>query len=134
MKKLLVSVFLLLFVSVVHAKDYSLGQWEWDAVTGTDSNGDGIPDQGVPTGYRIYYTVPSCCNPATSFCTWPTTQMVDIPADVNHCGLLHCHSANACCGDFPVMPTPSVTFIIITAYNAVGESSTEHGTVVPTCP
>jgi hypothetical protein len=104
---------------------YLATQWEWDAVTGEDTDDDGISDSGVPIGYRIYYTAPGCC--LSGVCLWPATQMVDIPADVEHCGLTNCTVANACCGDFLAEPPGDLLLFVITAYNAGGESSTEHG-------
>jgi hypothetical protein len=116
------------YVPPTGPRPYTSTQWEWDAVTGTGG-------QGVATGYRIYYSMLNCCNPGTPDCEWSTHNMVDILADIDHCGTLHCSSANSCCGDFLSEPPGDVLFFTITAYNEFGESSTEHGPIssVP-CP
>jgi len=112
----------------VGPRPYIATQWEWDAVVGDATH-------GAATGYRIYYSMLNCCDPGTPHCEWSTHNMVDIPADSDHCGLLNCHSANSCCGDFLSEPPGDILFFTITAYNEAGESSTEHGPIssIP-CP
>ena len=105
---------------------YSSHQWEWDQVVADETH-------GAAMGYRIYYTSVTCCSAGT--CSWPTTQMIDIPADADHCGTLHCNSDTSCCGDFASEPPGVLVFFTVTAYNSAGESSTQHGAVVSTpCP
>ena len=84
-------------------------EWCWD------------PSSGA-TGYRIYWSA--------SPTTWSACYRFDVSA-VNACPP---GDPMVCCdGGGTPMPEGDLVFFVVTAYNGVGESATEHG-VVEECP
>ena len=92
----------------------STQQWEWDK----------LPAPEQVTAYRVYWG-----GSGQAWCQGNRSEF----SVATSCGAVgQCSDETRCCGDVP-QPPFSPAFFIVTAVNAAGESSTEHGAVV-VCP
>lgn len=86
--------------SHAHATWRADSDWHWDSVANA-------------TGYRLRWS--------TQPDVWCRADHTDISTYA--CTLNDCHGEIA-------MPAGDLVFIVVTAYNAIGESPTEHGAIV----
>ena len=86
------------------------------------------PSSESVTSYTIYWR-----SPATEWCSGYSATFIE----PNNCGLSACGDVNKCCGETTNPERElgaTLLFFVATARNAFGDSPTEHGVVLETCP